>query len=167
MTEDLHPYDGRTRRFRHTDADPQLRARGLTLIAGLLRLPAPPPALRLRYDLSFYSGGDGIFDRLRIALACAPDEADAIVARRGFLAPDGPWTAGDRESLEWLVCDEDHPERTFAAAAAAFVAAERAEFQPPPDDAFRVWFAPGSDVNGWALIYAVAGELGYMAHAHG
>jgi len=165
--DDLHPYDGKVRRFRDTDTGSAAIARGRGLVASLLRLPAPPPAEGLRYDLSFDSGGCGVFDRLHAAFRCAPDEAAAIAARAGFLALTDPWQGDDRESLEWLVHLEDLPEATLADAVAVFLAEQRAAFQPAPGDPLRVWIEPGSDVNHWTLIYAAAGELAYIGFDQG
>lgn len=165
--DDLHPYDGRDRRFSDSDSDPAALARGRKLVASLLRLAAPPAIAGLRYDLLFTSGGSGVFDRLHIALPCAPAEAEEIAARAGFLAIDAPWEQADRDDLEWLVQDEDRPERSLAEHAAAFVANERKEFQRPVGAGLRVWFTPGSDVNSWSLLYAADGELAYIAQDQG
>jgi hypothetical protein len=162
--DNLHPYDGVTRRFRDDDTDPARVARGRGLVESLLRLPELPAGLR--YDFSFLSDGCGVFDRLFAAFPCAMDEAEAIARRAGFIASDGAWDASDRESLEWLVSLEDHP-GGMAAAVAAFVAEQRTEFQRAPAADMRVWFTSNSDVNGWALLYAVDGELAYIAYEHG
>ncbi len=162
--DNLHPYDGVTRRFRDGDTDPARVARGRGLVKSLLRLPELPSGLR--YDFSFLSDGSGVFDRLYAAFSCAMDEAEAIARRAGFIASDGAWDASDRESLEWLVSLEDYP-GGMAEAVAAFVAEQRTEFQRAPADGMRVWFASNSDVNGWALLYAVDGELAYIAYEHG
>jgi len=70
MTEpsDLHPYDGKERRFRDEDVDPSQRARALALVTRLLGLPAPPPVAGLCYDMCFHSGGMGSSDRIWITL---------------------------------------------------------------------------------------------------
>ena len=74
--DNLHPYDGVTRRFRDNDTDPARVARGRGLVKSLLRLPELPSGLR--YDFSFLSDGSGVFDRLYAAFSCAMDEAGAI-----------------------------------------------------------------------------------------
>jgi hypothetical protein len=164
--EDLHPYDGVDRRFRHDDPDPAVRARARALVARLLRLPgAPPPGLRC--DLLFTSGGAGVHDRLHIAVPCAADEAAAIAARLGHLALDAAWDRGERDELEWLIQDEDHPGRSPAAHAAAFIADRRGDLMPAPREDAPMWFAPGSDVNAWSLLYFVDGELAYLAEDTG
>jgi hypothetical protein len=167
MSEDLHLYDGRTRRFRHDDADPAQLERGRGIVARLLRRTTPPPLAGLRYDLAFYSGGDGVFDRLYVALPCTEAEAEAIVAAAGFRLPDGPWPADEREDLEWMIGDEEQPERTIVASAVAHVAERRAAWQPAPDAATRVWFMPDSNVNTSAMLYTAAGELAYIGEDQG
>jgi hypothetical protein len=61
----LHPYDGVERRYRHTDAE---RDTGLAIVARLLRLPHISSSQVVGYDLSFYSGGIGVLDKLAITL---------------------------------------------------------------------------------------------------
>lgn len=159
MRGDLHPYDDIERRFRDDDVDPSRLARGRELVADLLGLSRPPASAGLRYDLSFYSGGTGCLDRLRIALPCAAAEVDAIVARRGHATPEAlvadPTT---REEFEWLVRGDDD-DQTLRAALQEFIAGERADFQPLPDEGARVWFERGSDVNSWLLLYEQDGRL--------
>jgi len=165
--DDLHPYDGKERRFRHDDADPSQRVRDLALVARVLGLPAPPPSEGLRYDLRFYSGGMGILDRLHVALPCAPAEVDALVARLGLATPeaavaDEAW----REDFEWLVLDEDEP-RSLQAAVAAFIEENRTELQPSSDEHARVWFSRESGVNAWSLVYEQDGVLSLIAFNQG
>jgi len=166
--EELHPYDGRERRFGHDDADSDQRARGRALVARLLGLPAPPAEEGLRYALSFYSGGIGVIDRLHVAMPCAGDEAEAIAARAGWLTPEAV-LADDEErgEIEWLVQDDEHPERTLAEAIAAFIEEHRADFQPRAAASARLWVAPGSGVNAWTIVYAIDGELALLGYDQG
>jgi hypothetical protein len=62
---------------------------------------------------------------------------------------------------------EDLPDATLVDAVAAFVAAERKPFQPPPGADTIVWVEPGSDVNHWTLLYATGGVLAYIAFDQG
>lgn len=165
--DELHPYDGQERRFRHDDAEARRIARGRALVAELLGLPAPPASADLRYDLRFYSGGIGVLDRLHIALPCAPAEVDAIVARLRLVTPEAAVAdAAWRDEFEWLVHGEDAP-RSLRTAVAAFVEAERAAFQPRPEAEARVWFAPDSGANAWSLVYEQGGELCLIAFDQG
>ncbi|MDC3958353.1 hypothetical protein KEG38_31140 [Polyangium jinanense] len=161
-TDDLHPYDDIVRRFHHDDTDELLRARGLALVARLLRLPSLPP-LGLRYDMYFYSGGIGISDQIHISLPCTPTETNAIIARLGFATPeeavaDEAW----RDDFEFLVLDGNDTEPLHTAVA-AFVEEHRAEFQPPPDEPMRTWFSRESGPNAWSLVYEREGVLSFLA----
>lgn len=166
--EDLHPYDGRTRRLRHEDADPEQRARGRALVARLLGLPAPPAEDGLRYSLSFHSGGIGVLDRLHVAMPCTWQQAEAIATRAGMITPAAVQADDEaRGEIEWLVHDDDHPERTLAEALAAFIDQERVGFQPRPHAEARVWLAPESGVNAWTIVYAVDGVLAFIGYDQG
>jgi len=164
--EDLHPYDGRTRCFGHDDAEPEHRARGCALVARLLGLPAPPATEGLCYSLSFHSGGSGVLDRLHVTMPSTEQAVEVIATRLGLVTLEA-MQAEARGELEWLVHDDEHPERTLAEALAAFIDRERAKFQPSPRAEARVWLAPESDVNTWTLVYAVDGELAFLAYDQG
>jgi hypothetical protein len=166
--DDLHPYDGRDRRFAHDDADPGQRARGRALVATLLSLAAPPAEAGLRYALSFFSGGIGVLDRMHVAMPCAADLAEAIATGAGM------WTleqllADDelRPEIEQLVHDEEHPERSPQDQLVAFIEDERVPFQPPSHAGMRAWLLPHSGVNAWSLVYAVDGELAFIGFDQG
>ncbi|MFV8754600.1 hypothetical protein ACNOYE_28970 [Nannocystaceae bacterium ST9] len=165
-SEDLHPYDGKQRRFVDDDDDPLVRARGVALVVRVLGL-TEPPRVGLRYDLSFYSGGIGVFDRLAVSMPVSASEIDAIAAGLGMLPPAELSDSEDRESLDWLVLDEDHAERSLDESVLAFLADQRRPFQSAPRPASRVWVTPGSGVNDWSMIYEVEGELAFLAYAQG
>jgi hypothetical protein len=166
--EALHPYDGRERRFSHADAEPEALARGRELVARLLSLPEPPSAEGLRYELSFYSGGIGVIDRLHVAMPCVPAEVEGIATRAGMIVPEA-LRVGDerREEFDWLVHGEEHPQRSLEAAVVAFVDDNRRAFQPRPHEGMRTWFWPDSDVNTWSLLYEIDGELAFIAYDQG
>lgn len=168
--DELHPYDGRERRFRHDDADAAQRERGRELVGRLLELPEPPREAGLRYDLSFYSGGIGVLDRLCVVMPCTPTEVDAIVAQLGMLDVEALLAHEDedvREAFAWLVLDDEHPDRSHRAAVATFVEEHRAAFQPSPHQGMRAWSTSDSGVNAWSLVYEVEGELAFIGYDQG
>jgi hypothetical protein len=169
VSSELHPYDDVERRFCDADEDPSRCQRGLALVAGLLGLPAPRRVDGLRYDLRYYSGGTGVFDRHHVALPCDAAEVDVIVARLGLATPeDAVADAGWREEFEWFIGGDDEGVLPpLRARVVAFVVGERADFQPVPDERARVWFFRGSDVNAWALVYEQDGRLCLIAQEHG
>jgi hypothetical protein len=73
----LHPYDNIERRYRHTDIP---NAEGLAVAARLLQLPEPLSGDEVFYDLSFFSGGIGVLDRLAISLPASPENCGRILA---------------------------------------------------------------------------------------
>src|SRR5437868_6471666 len=138
----LHPYDGIERRFRHTDINPK---DGLAVIARILKLEKPPAADGLLYDLSFYSGGSGIFDKLAISLSADAHTWSRLIAGLGTATPealceDPEW----RETFGWFLDHEAGPEDPRVAAA-RFVNENRATFQPECLVDGRLLFAPQSD----------------------
>jgi hypothetical protein len=156
VTEDLHPYDGRERRFRF---DNETRERGRAIVARVLKLPVVPHGAR--FELSFYSGGIGIFDNVAIAIPATRDEAVRIAAVNGFAGPDET-----DHDLVHLVQDEDAP-LPFDTALAEFIARKRAAFQPDFVAGAAVWIEPGSGINSWNVMWHADGELAYLGYDQG
>ena len=158
---DLHPYDGVTRVFEHTDADP---SEGLEIAARLLKLPQGS-LVDARYRLSFHSGGSGIIDNLAISIAWREGPA-MLDARDDLMNPEealaDPRTQSD---FEWLVQDEDAP-LPITEAAARFINENRKPFQPActPSD---LWFDTISGVNTWYAFWIAEGRLSFLGFDQG
>lgn len=167
--DDLHPYDGRERRFRDGDTSAELSVLGRERVTRTLQLTRPLEPGAARYDLSYYSGGIGVLDRLFIRLACTTEEATAIIARLQFL--DATEALRDPEwwsELVWLVNgEEDATLEQLEPSIIAFINDEKASFQPEAPASARVCFDPGSGVNCWAALYYAAGALNYLAFDQG
>ena len=160
----LHPYDGKERRYRHTDDDIR---EGIRLVTQMLRLPTPPPQLGLLYDLSIYSGGIGVLDRLAIALPFPRTQTLDVIANLEARCPEEALSdLGWRDDFLWLVDDEDN-RLVPRVAAARFLNAKRSEFQPECDAFAEIWFEPGSNVNEWTVLWRTHDMLSYLAYAQG
>jgi hypothetical protein len=163
---DLHPHDGRERRYRHTDTDP---GEGIALVTKLLQLPAPPRTEGLRYNLSFYSGGSGVVDKLAISLPLAPTVAERIVSNLEAKTPEE--AVGDMEwknEFLWLIADEDgYNSLPLREETARFVSQSRMEFQPDCRPSDPHWFAQGSGVNSWTALWQCGGTLSFLAYDQG
>jgi hypothetical protein len=163
---DLHPYDGAERRFWHTDRD---RTIGLDVIARLLPSIGSSPN-DLRYDLSFYSGGIGIIDRLAIALPVNPTVWQSVIAKLKAKTiadanQDAEWVA-DLALLIWDIeeDDENEPSVVEYEAAIKFVNSERREFQTLCTTLDKIYFTDGSNVNGWCVLWGNDRYLNYLAY---
>ncbi|MFT3775937.1 MAG: hypothetical protein QM820_62125 [Minicystis sp.] len=160
----LHPYDGITRRFRHTDEDPR---EGLDLIARLLGLPQPPAPDRALYDLSFYSGGIGVVDRLALTVHVTPaiwahvaSAMDAVAPEEAEMAPE--WA----DELAWLFTGEE--ERVpLRPAAVAFINGERRDFQAECSPADRILIVQESGVNHWNVLWGTDQRLNHLGYDQG
>ncbi|HEY7180908.1 MAG TPA: hypothetical protein VIC84_05795 [Blastocatellia bacterium] len=161
---DLHPYDGVDRRYRHTDADPSM---GLAIVEHILGLPRIPPSEGVLYDLSFYSGGIGVLDRLAIAIPADPGLWAGVITALNAREPedaanDVVW-AGD---FRWLIqgAEQLSPIRE---AAMKFVNSERIPFQEECTPRSRLLFQSDSDVNDWAVIWGTDHHLNYLGYSQG
>lgn len=154
----LHPYDGRTRRFRHDDAAPR---EGDAILERLLGRVWPEAA----YELSFYSGGLGTLDRIAVAgtldratFEATCDDLGAVSVEQALLDPSwGP------ELADFLDCESRWPFE----AALAFVSEERHALQPVCDHESAIRFVRGSDVNDWSVLFWSHGRAAYLACTQG
>jgi hypothetical protein len=161
---DLHPYDGVERRFSHTDTPNDM---GIALVLHLLHLEALPCAVNVRYDLSFFSGGIGIYDQLAISIS-ANDAAWGQVAAALRVTPPEE-AAGDPawgEDFIWLVSDEEES-ISPRAAAVQFINQKRFDFQPECKLADRILFEVGSDGNSWLVLWGCENLLNYRSFDQG
>jgi hypothetical protein len=159
---DLHPYDGKERRYRNSDAD---RADGLKIVAKLLRLASPPEPNSLRYDLSFYSGGIGVLDVLGITYACSLAEFERIAV--GLNAQDVAAAVGDPAwagDLLWLI---DADVLLPGDAATRFVLEEKFDFQAVCTPSSPTRFVVGSGVNDWTVLWFESLHLNYRGYSQG
>ena len=153
---ELHPYDGVERRFRHTDADPTA---GRVAAARVLRLPGLP-AGEVCYDLSFYSGGDGVYDRLAVTLPADPALWSRVAGALDGRTPEDEATANADwpGALAWLVAGVDlgdgDAEVPIRPAAVEFINAERRDWQAACAASDRILFGHLSDVNSWTACGA-------------
>jgi hypothetical protein len=160
---DLHPYDNVERRYRHTDGT---RDEGRKVVAQVLGLPEPP-AGELLFDMSFFSGGIGVLDRLAIALPADPALWSSVVKSLRCRTPeeasaDESWL-GD---LLWLLTG-DKERIPIRPAAARFINRERREFQTECVPTSRILFGYESDVNDWVVLWGDDARLNYLGYSQG
>jgi hypothetical protein len=160
----LHPYDNIERRYRHTDI-PNID--GLAVVARLLHLSGPPAGDEVLYDLSFFSGGIGVLDRLAISLPAGPILWERV--RNALRAKTPEELGGDvatAEELRWLLCDDeqwDSPRQ----AAIRFINQERRTFQDECHPESRILFMESSDVNDWQALWGDDLQLNYLGYSQG
>lgn len=161
---DLHPYDNRERLYSHTDPH---RGEGIAVVAKLLGLTDAPSPEGLLYDLSIYSGGIGVLDRLAITLPADSklwaEVMEAISAKTPEEASqDEAWS----EQFLWLIELEDEP-LSPREAATRFINSERRPFQPRCLATSRILFGEDSDVNDWVALWGDETRLSYLGYSQG
>jgi hypothetical protein len=159
---DLHPYDGKERRYRDSDAN---RGDGLSIVAKLLGLASAPAREDVRYDLSFYSGGIGVCDVLGMTYACSLAEFERIAV--GLNAKDVAAAVAHpawAEELLWLI---DADGISPSDAAARFVLEEKLDFQAPCTPSSPIRFVVGSGVNDWTVLWFESLHLNYRGYSQG
>jgi hypothetical protein len=159
----MHPYDGAERRYLHTDQAPN---EGRAVAARVLGL-TEPPAGELLYDLSLYSGGSGVLDRLAITVPADAVLWSSVVSSLRGRTPeeaceDGAWA----RELIWLLTggEEEIPLRP---AAVRFINQERREFQAVCVPSSRILFGHESNVNDWVALWGDETQLNYLGFSQG
>lgn len=159
----MPPYDNVERRYCHTDAT---RDEGRAIVAQVLDLPDPLPD-EVHFDLSFFSGGIGVLDRLAITLP-----ADTTVWSRVVNSQQG-------RTLEQVIADQNWADNlswlfNFEAgkalsrpAAIQFINQERRDFQTACTESSRILFGNNSDVNVWVAIWGNDSRLNYLGYSQG
>jgi hypothetical protein len=159
----LHPYDNVERRYRHTD---ETRDEGRAVVAQVLGLPEPP-AGELLFDMSFFSGGIGVLDRLAIALPADPALWSSVVTSLRCRTPE---EASAEESwvgeLIWLLTGEKES-LPLRPAAVRFINHERREFQTECVMTSRILLGYESNVNDWVALWGDAAQLNYLGYSQG
>lgn len=162
---DLHPYDGRERVYRNTDVLPHKGRSVAALLLGLEQLPADPD--KVRYDLTIYSGGIGVFDRLAITVPASPAIWESVAAH--LCVRRVPDSCADPEwGLEfvWLISNSEVVEDALESAT-AFVNSERRAFQTECGPSDQLLFGEGSNVNDWTCLWGKDGSLNYLGFSQG
>jgi hypothetical protein len=160
---DLHPYDNVERRFRHTD---ETRGEGRKAVAEVLGL-RELPAGEILFDMSFFSGGIGVLDRLAIALPADPALWSSMVTSLRCRTPE---EASAEESwlgdLIWLLTGEK--EKTpIRPAAVQFINRERRDFQDECVPTNRILFGYDSNVNDWVILWGDDTRLNHLGYSQG
>jgi hypothetical protein len=159
----LHPYDNVERRYRHTDGT---RDEGRDVVAEVLGLPEPP-AGDLFFDMSFYSGGVGIFDEVAItAPAIAALWSNIVKSLNCRTLEDASVDDTWREDVIGVLAlkEEGFPMRH---AAVRFINRKRREFQTECVLTSRILLKDLSDENEWVILWGDDARLNYLGYSQG
>lgn len=161
---DIPPYDGKE--YRYCDRGASAKE-GRQRVASLLGLPQAPSAAGLRFDLSFYSGGIGVYDQLAISMIADADLWTTVSSHLSAKTPiestnDEAWS----DEFVWLVCGEE----TFPSiddAAVSFINSQRKDFQDQCARNMTILFHDCSNVNDWAVVWGTETRLNYLGFSQG
>jgi hypothetical protein len=140
----IPPYDNKEYHFRDDDSSAQA---GRERVAALLGLPQAPHPDGLRFDLTSFSGGIGIYDKHAVVMNTDPDLWSTAKLHLAAKTPaefshDEAWS----EEFNWLVRgDDDFP--SIDSAAMSFINGQRKEFQDQCTHNMMVLFQACSNVN--------------------
>jgi hypothetical protein len=160
----LPPYDNKEYRYRHSDAD---RRQGLAKVAELLGLADVSDQPGVLYDLSFYSGGIGVYDQLAVTLPVTAALWRLILDARPARPPEElEKDAACSGDFLWLVRGAE-TSLDARKAAMNFINAGKREFQIECRPADRILFSPDSTVNYWFALWGTDALLNCLAFDQG
>jgi hypothetical protein len=152
----MREYDNIEYRYKTGDANCE---RALKFASSTLGFA--PDTARLKFDLSFFSGGIGVLDKLAFSCFVGPEQWEPLIGRLNLVAPHAAMNdAGWREDFAWLV---KHTESgSVEESCCAFINAEKKGFQGTCTPGDGIFFFKGSDVNSWTAVWGSGGEVNYL-----
>ena len=140
----MRPYDGVEYRYHHVTTPP---ADGREVVARVPGLPEPP-AGELLYDLSLYSGGIGVLDRLAISFPAASGLRARVAAKaRGRTPEEASASEGWVPNLTWLLAGGE----------------DRVDLRPAADPGWRI-SAPDGPAESAIKEAQLPGRLGMSSN---
>lgn len=152
----MREYDGIERRYRKSDLDLE---KNLNIVQNLLGFR--PSVDRLDFDLSFYSGGIGIYDKLAISCDASSDQMRLVRDKLRLYSPNEAIAMKEwEEDFIWLVTGEESCVNILSGSA-GFINQEKAEFQDICLPEHTMLFSCESNVNDWTAIWGSGTRLNY------
>jgi hypothetical protein len=152
----MREYDGIEKRYRKSDFDLE---KNLNIIEKLLGFR--PTVEQLDFDLSFYSGGIGIYDKLAISCTASLVQKKQNKEKLNLFSPESAITMREWvEDFVWLV-ESDDTYSDILVGSAKFINENKSDFQDvclPSDEMF---FSYESNVNDWAVVWGNISRFNY------
>lgn len=158
----MREYDGVEKRYRKSDLDLE---RNLTIIENLIGFR--PFVEQLDFDLSFYSGGIGMYDKLAIACIASRDQKEQTKKLLNLFTPEQAVAMKEwKEDFIWLIEGEDTcPD--ILAGAATFINENKAAFQDHCLPGHEMSFSYESNVNNWTAVWGNESRFNFATFSQG
>ncbi len=159
---DIPPYDNTEYGFRDSS-----EKAGRERVSLLLGLPKIPNCEGLQFELSFFSGSIGVYDKHAITMNADAELWSSVqnhlsAKTSAESASDYAWS----EEFNWLIYGDD-AFHSLADAVESFINKERNEFQDECMRGMTVLFQACSNVNDWAVLWGTPDRLNYLAFSQG
>lgn len=152
----MREYDGVERNYKHSDSDLDKNIERVKNILGYI-----PSSNGLCFDLSFYSGGIGVLDKLAISCQANHEQWSIVKNKLALHSPESALsTECWAEDFLWLVQAKD--EINMRHFASHFVNDNKLEFQQLCSPRSEIYFSYQSDVNNWSVVWGSDLKLNYL-----
>jgi hypothetical protein len=152
----MREYDNIEYRYRTNESNSEAALRFISRELGY-----SPDTSLLKFDLSFFSGGIGVFDKLAFSCGANDGQWEALIQKLSLLSPSETMMNEEwAEDLTWLV---RHSEPySIEESCAQFINTEKKQFQGDCTPDCKIFFSKESNVNTWTAIWGKNGDLNYL-----
>ncbi|PSB57337.1 hypothetical protein [Chamaesiphon polymorphus] len=163
--------------FKDNDLDPRLLEQGKAIVLEILKLQSSIDISSIEYNLSFYSGGIGIIDKVFIKLSCDSTKASEIISSLKLVDISNDnldWELRDYLISRTIDEDSEEPDDSVEICTlilnnkiSRLVNEEKADFQDIASSEHFIYFGKGTGPNHGEIIYYLNGSLNYISYAYG
>ena len=158
----MRAYDNKDYRYKTSDADSETALSYIKQILGF-----QPDVNTLEYDLNFFAGGIGVFDRLAFSCGIQRQQWPELIKKLDLVKPSDALGILDwREEFLWLVKTEEAT-APIDAFSAQFINSEKRDFQALCISNGQIFFRMHSDVNSWTAVWEQNGTINYLSFDQG
>ncbi len=153
----MREYDGMERNYKISDPDQAENLERIKNILGFL-----PDSESLKFDLSFYSGGIGVSDKLAICCEVNSEQWNTVKEKLKLFSSQSALLIGNwAEDFVWLL-EANGGEENINQFASEFINTNKSEFQSQCTPGSEIYFSYESDVNHWVAVWGSETTLNYL-----
>ena len=145
------------RNYKHSDPDSIKSYERVKKILGF-----SPNLNGLSFDLSYYSGGIGVLDKLAISCEINSEQWDTARKKLTLHSPEEALLMDSwAEEFVWLI-DAEGEEGNINQFASEFINDNKREFQHSCSPSSEIYFSYQSGVNNWTAVWCSTLTLNYL-----
>ncbi|XLZ72034.1 hypothetical protein ABT364_08745 [Massilia sp. SR12] len=158
----MRAYDNKDYRYKTSEGESEAALRFVKQVLGF-----HPDVSTLEYDLNFFAGGIGVYDRVAFSCGIQSQQWPDLVKKLNLVTPSDALGFSDwREEFLWLVNSEE-PTTSIDVYSADFINSKKRDFQALCISSGQIFFSKDSDVNSWTAVWENDGTINYLGFEQG